>query len=412
LKIQNIFKSFLPGIFLIGYNIGTGSVTSMAKAGANYGMELLWTVIFSCIITYYLIQHFGKFTIVTGESAMEAFRKHIHPGVGLFLIVTFGIIVIAASMGLMGIISNISYEWSKSLINGGIKPIVWAVLFSSLIYILLWYGNTKTFEKALAFMVAIMGAAFIINFFIVTPSFKVILKGCIPTIPDVTSGSDNSPFLVIASMVGTTVSSILLIMRSFLVKEENWTLKDLDHQKKDAKISATMMFLISATIMAAGAGTLFIRDIPLNNASEMVNLLEPIAGKAAVSLFVIGIVSAGVSSQFPNILTLPWLITDYISSERNMKKPAYRIILFLIALTGLVVPIFNAKPVFIMLLSQACLAAVLPVTVSCVFYLTNKKSLMNSYVNELKEKIILSVILIFSFMMSGIGIYGLIQDLM
>jgi hypothetical protein len=28
---------FLPGIFLLGFNIGTGSVTTMAKAGASYG---------------------------------------------------------------------------------------------------------------------------------------------------------------------------------------------------------------------------------------------------------------------------------------------------------------------------------------------------------------------------------------
>ena len=27
-----------PGIFAIGYTIGTGSVTSMAKAGADYGL--------------------------------------------------------------------------------------------------------------------------------------------------------------------------------------------------------------------------------------------------------------------------------------------------------------------------------------------------------------------------------------
>jgi len=36
---------FLPGIFLLGFNIGTGSITAMAKAGADYGMTLLWTIL-------------------------------------------------------------------------------------------------------------------------------------------------------------------------------------------------------------------------------------------------------------------------------------------------------------------------------------------------------------------------------
>jgi len=33
--------SLMPGIFLIGYNIGTGSLTAMSKAGANYGTGIL-----------------------------------------------------------------------------------------------------------------------------------------------------------------------------------------------------------------------------------------------------------------------------------------------------------------------------------------------------------------------------------
>jgi manganese transport protein len=40
-KILKGLAVFLPGIFLLGFNIGTGSVTAMAKAGASYGMSLL-----------------------------------------------------------------------------------------------------------------------------------------------------------------------------------------------------------------------------------------------------------------------------------------------------------------------------------------------------------------------------------
>ena len=38
---------FLPGIFLLGFNLGTGSVTAMAKAGAEYGMSMLWAIVAS-----------------------------------------------------------------------------------------------------------------------------------------------------------------------------------------------------------------------------------------------------------------------------------------------------------------------------------------------------------------------------
>lgn len=40
---------FGPGIFAIGYTIGTGSVTSMIVGGSTYGMQLLWVLILSCL---------------------------------------------------------------------------------------------------------------------------------------------------------------------------------------------------------------------------------------------------------------------------------------------------------------------------------------------------------------------------
>jgi hypothetical protein len=40
-RLSRLLALFLPGIFLLGFNIGTGSVTAMTKAGATYGMSLL-----------------------------------------------------------------------------------------------------------------------------------------------------------------------------------------------------------------------------------------------------------------------------------------------------------------------------------------------------------------------------------
>ncbi|MCB0749141.1 MAG: hypothetical protein KDC90_16895, partial [Ignavibacteriae bacterium] len=67
-KIGIALAAFGPGLFLVGYNIGTGSVTSMASAGASYGMELTWAVLVSCIFTYILIVTFGQYTLVNAKT--------------------------------------------------------------------------------------------------------------------------------------------------------------------------------------------------------------------------------------------------------------------------------------------------------------------------------------------------------
>ncbi len=408
-KFAKTLALILPGIFLLGFNIGTGSVTAMAKAGATYGMSLLWTIIASCFTTYFMINLYGKYTLATGETALQAFRKHIHPGVGIFFIVALTAGVSGSVMGVMGIVADISYEWSKTVVDGGIKPVYFAGFFIALVYFIFWKGSTHFFERALAVIVAIMAACFLLNFFIMMPPPIDILKGMIPNLPDVPADLGRGPFLVIASMVGTTVFSGLFIIRTTLVKEAGWTINDLKKQRTDAIVSVSLMFIISSAIMASAAGTLFKEGLGLSNPSQMITLLEPLAGKLATGIFAFGIVAAGVSSQFPNVLMLPWLLCDYNQSERKMTLTKYRVMVLIISLLGLVVPIFEARPVFVMIISQAFNSIILPVTVGCILYLGNRSDLMGKHKNSMGTNLFLIAVLIFSMITSTMGIKGVLQ---
>ena len=408
-RLSRTLALFLPGIFLLGFNIGTGSVTAMAKAGATYGMSLLWTIVASCLATYFMINAYGKLTLVTGETALQAFRQHIHPLAGLFFIVALTAGVCGSVMGVMGIVADISSEWSKAVVDGGIQPIWFAAFFVALVYFIFWSGTTQAFERSLAVIVAIMAACFILNFFILMPPPIEIAKGLLPSLPDVPLDEGRGPFLVIASMVGTTVFSGLFIIRTTLVKEAGWTIADSKKQRNDAIVAVVMMFVISGSIMAAAAGTLYVEGLGLDNASQMIGLLEPLAGSFATTIFVVGIVAAGVSSQFPNVLMLPWLLCDFNQSDRDMTLPRYRFMVLVISLLGLVVPIFEARPVFVMIFSQAFNAVILPVTVACILYLANRRDLMGEHRNTMTSNVILTAILLFSLVTTSMGIRGVWQ---
>lgn len=408
-NMKTFFKSLLPGIFLFGFTVGTGSVTSMAKAGADYGMSLLWTILLSCAITYFLISLFGKFTLVTGLTALQSFKKHIHPSVSLFFIVALTTQICGSVIGVMGILADVCYEWSKTFIEGGISPLYFALFFIGFVYIIFLIGKTEVFEKVLALFVAIMALCFLINFFILMPPAMEILKGLVPNVPAATE--NKSSFLVIASMVGTTVFSGLFILRTILVKEAGWTMSDLKAQNRDALFSAFLMFIVSTSIMAAAAGSLYVKGITLQNVTQMINLLEPLAGASAVAIFTIGLIAAGVSSQFPNVALLPWLLDDYHERKPNLKRPSYRVMALVISCLGLIVPIFNAKPIAVMVSSQAFGALVLPATVACIFYIGNKTNLMGEHKFSAITNLLLSLIFVFALVMSYMSINGIIATL-
>ncbi len=411
-KLKRILLSILPGIFLIGYNIGTGSVTAMSKAGANFGYDLLWAVLTSCVITYFLIMLFSRYTMVTGKTFIQGARDHIHRALAFFLLLPLSFIIMGALIGILGIISEVLQVWWATAFQLNTPVVLWAIIVGTAIYALLWIGNYAFFEKVLAVLVAVMGLAFIVTAAINFPRLHELAAGLVPSLPETAEGSDNSPLVIVAGMVGTTVSVFVFIIRSQIVKEIGWKMTDNHIQKRDALVSASMMFIIGASILITAATTLYVQGVKLNNVVEMIPLLEPIAGKATLSVFTVGILAAGLSSHLPNMLVIPWLIIDYKSEDRDTRTRRNRLVLLVLSIFSVLGVGLGIKPVFIMMLSQASLAIVLPVTIASIFFLTSRSDLMKEHVNGVVNKIVLAFILLFSLYMSWMGIRGLIADLL
>ena len=76
-KLGKFLMAFGPGIFAIGYTIGTGSVTSMTIAGNDFGMDFLWVLLLSCLFSGMLIHVSGSYYLSTGETALFAIKKHL-----------------------------------------------------------------------------------------------------------------------------------------------------------------------------------------------------------------------------------------------------------------------------------------------------------------------------------------------
>lgn len=366
-----------PGLFLIGYNIGTGSVTTMAKVGAEHGMALTWALVLSCIFTYILMVAYGKTTLVTGKTALFNIKTNFTYGkvLAIYIIIALVIGEILALMGIFGIVADLLKEGSRLLAGGpGFSTFRITFVLVVALYALLWKGYYKTFEKILTFFVILMALSFITVFFMVKPSISTIISGLVPGIPD-----QPGSFRLIAAMAGTTCSAAVFIMRSTVVAEKGWTINNLKNEKNDAAVSASMMFFLSLIIMAVSAGTLHIMGMNLTNTVEMISLFEPIGGKVAAFILILGIVGAGISTIFPIILIAPWLISDYTGKKRNIHSPMYRILGLIGILFGFGMQLIDTTPPLLMVFSQAFQALILPAVAISGLILINRKSLMNEY---------------------------------
>ena len=408
-KIITTVLGFGPGIFAIGYTIGTGSVTSMIVAGSTFNMQLLWVLLFSCIFSGVLIFSYGNYTLITGETALYGFKKHLKYGKILAILIIVGITFGQwnSLIGILGISSNIIYE--ILILNFiGLKSnqyetvLIIAIVIIISFYILMLVGKYTFFEKILVVFVTLMGISFLLSLFFVQPLPIDVVKGLLLTIPDMPGGK-----MLVAAFVGTTMAAATFLSRPLFIKGKGWTIKNLKQQKKDAIIAALLIFLISGSIMAVASGALFYEGKEIIHVLDMAKTLEPIAGKWAVTIFFFGVLSAGLSSIFPCLLITPLLIADYQLGILDTNSKQFRVITFISCLVALIGPAFGANPIQIQILSQVFNVFILPAVILGIILIVNNKKIMLGYKTSIGVNMGLFSALFFSLVISYNGIVGL-----
>jgi Mn2+/Fe2+ NRAMP family transporter len=405
-KLVRVASAIGPGIFIIGYIIGTGSVTSMAKAGAEYGLTLNWALALSCFCTYILIVAIGRCTIVTGQTLIFTIRRRFGSMMAIFIILGLMATVVTSVMGVMGIAVDVVREWSKLVVGGkGFNPLLTALVFNAILFYLFWKGSHGAFLRAMAVIVALMGLCFVATSFLVIPRPLELLEQLKPAIP-----AEGQVHLVLAAMVGTTMASVCIVTRSYLVAEKGWTLKDLKVENRDAMLSLTLTFIVSSAIMACAAGTMLPAGIPVENAIDMVKTLEPMAGRFATALFVTGIVAAALSSLFPNYTLGPWLVCDFLNRSRTMSARPVRLGVAAVASLAFVVPIFGGRPVLIMIVSQALSPVVMPLLIVLLLIMLNSRRTVGDYKTPRILNVGLFITLAFALLVSYSAVLGLLSS--
>lgn len=409
-KIIKSIIAFGPGIFAIGYTIGTGSVTSMIVAGSRYNMQLLWVLMLSCLFSGLLIYVYGNYALVTGETALFGFKKHVPFGKAMALLIIVGVSFGQwnSLTGILGISSTIIYEVLALYFpffegHQYISVLIIALIVMGTFYSLLLVGKYSFFEKILIIFVSIMGLSFLISLFLVYPLPEDVIRGLIPTIPKVQGGS-----MLVAAFVGTTMAAATFLSRPLFIKGKGWTFKDRVQQRNDAIAAAILVFVVSGSIMAVASGALYHQGLVVTKVIDMGQTLEPIAGKFALSLFFFGTVSAGLSSIFPCLMISPLLIADYQSGELDVSSKQFRLITAAASIFALLVPVFGVNPIQAQLLTQVFNVFVLPLVIIGIAYLINQKSLMSEHKSTTGVNVGLGFALFFSLIISYNGLLAII----
>lgn len=412
-RISRFLVGIGPGIFAIGFTIGTGSVTSMVVAGSQFGMQLLWVLFLSCLFSWVLMEAYGRYYLITGETALYSFRNHLKFGHLISWLIIIGITFGQwnSLIGILGISSNAIFEtlvlyfpiledreyWSILVI---------AVVLVGIMYAVLLQGKYSIFEKILIVFVSMMGLSFLLSFLVVLPSPADVVAGMIPSIPQVEGGK-----MLVAAFVGTTMAAATFLSRPLFIQGKKWKREDMKKQQRDAMWAAILMFLISGAIMAVAMEAFYADGKVITKVLDMVTTLEPIAGRFAIAIFFLGTLGAGLSSIFPILMIAPLLIADYQKGQLDLSSTQFKVLTGVACLIGLMVPVLGVNPIKAQILTQVFNVFVLPIVILGIMILINREKIMGSHKAGWKMNTGLVGALVFSCIISFNGVLAILENL-
>ena len=373
----------------------------MAKAGADYGLGLLWVLALSCLFSGVLMTAYGRFAAVTGETTLHGIVRFLPGGRWIALLVFLG--VVAGQYTCLGGIMILTSGAVKEAFGLGVDVFPIACAIMAALYVLVMVGRYSFFEKVLAFFVFLMALTFVVSVFVTWPDAAVLKRALPPLLP-----KDGPSLLMLAAFVGTTMAAPTFVTRPLLVREKGWGADALGTEFRDAVVSATLMFVISGAIMAVATGVLFANGKDIGRILDMAATLEPVAGRFAVAFFMVGTLAAGLSSVFPIMMVAPLLIGDWKDGRMETKTPLFRIVCLVAAAWGLVVPLLGSNPVTVTIAAQVANVFVLPLAVAAILWLLNRPSVMGERRAGAAMNALLSAALLFSGVIAFAGVKALV----
>lgn len=376
-----------PGMMVSAAFIGPGTVTACTLAGANFGFALLWALVFATITTIILQSFAVRIALVTQLGLAEAMLTSVASPV----LRTLAALLLISAL----VLGNAAYEAGNmsgaalglEAINGGSLPfglapvIITIALFASAMLI---FSKPRWVENVLIALVLLMSAAFILTFLLIRPDLGALLQGFVPSIPD-------GGLMTAIALIGTTIVPYNLFLHAASVRER-WNKEQLPEAQLDNTISIGIGGLVSMTILATAAASLFGSGKTIENAVDMAEQLTPLFGSMATVTLGAGLFAAGLTSAITAPLATGYIVQEIFKSTQS--RLPFQIGALIVILSGTVASLAGYRPVELIFIAQIANGLLLPIVAVFLLKLANDKKLLGQYANGLKANIFGALILL------------------
>ena len=397
--MKKILQITLGIITSVGGFLEIGSVTTSAQAGAQFGYQLLWPILFGTICLIFLIEMSGRLAAVSKHTIVDALRERF--GFPFFFVVLVGMALVAfmvlvAELGGIGfalqILTGIGFPW-------------WALPVSFFVWLLMWKGTFSLIENG-ASLLGLVTLSFAVSAIKLHPDWSGVASGLLPSMPQ--SDKARYGFLTV-SILGATISPYLMYFYSSGAIEDEWDRSYIPMNRIIATFGMTFGGFLSMAVLVAAALALQPKGIQVDTFPQAALLMTTALPKWGFYLFALAMLFACFGAALEISLAIAYFFSqgfgwNWSENLEPSKNSRFAFVYTLIIILAAIPLMFGVDPIKVTMMSMALTSATLPFAIVPFLFLMNDPIYLGKHRNGWISNSVVSIVIVISFVLALISI--------
>jgi NRAMP (natural resistance-associated macrophage protein)-like metal ion transporter len=364
-----------PGVIAANAGNDAGGIATYASAGADYGYNLIWTLIPLVLALGIVQETCARMGAVTGKGLSDLIREQF--GVRWTVLVMLALLV---ANGGVTVSEFVGIAAATELF--GVPRYVSVPLAAFAVWWLVVKGSYRRVERVFLLM-SLVFLGYIVSAFMARPEWGEVARGLVRPKVEMNAGY----LFTVVALIGTTISPYMQVFVQSSVVEKGVTEEDYALTRADVWVGTIFAIAVAFFITVATAATLHAAGVRIESAEQAAEALKPLAGTYARTLFGVGLFGASMLAAAVLPLSTAYSISEALGFEKGVSRsfreaPIFLgIFSFLIVVGGLVAMIPGLPLFRVLLFTQVINGMLLPVLLVSILRLVNNRELMGAHTN-------------------------------
>ena len=226
-------------------------MVSSLVAGTDFGMVLIWAVVFGALLKWFLTEGIGRWYMASGQTMLQGWHSLGRGATYYFIVYLFIVTFVFGAAVTSTAALAVDAAFPDTL------PLwLWAALHGVAAFVIVGIGRYELFERIMKGFAGLKFGAVVLLAILLAPNLGELALGFVPRIPD-------GALINVLAIIGGVGGTYSLAAYTYWVRERGWSYPSwIPMMRTDVTVGYVLTALFMVAMLVIGAELLFGDEVP------------------------------------------------------------------------------------------------------------------------------------------------------